>query len=145
MTYHQLAAVTWTWTMTIVSKAKHQRAPAAVPADFRTILVDLTELADQTRLLLVNDGDLILASCRWITRRAINSVFCSVEGENKNICARNLKKKKNKRRAMYIARRSALFGTSNTSAATSCRSFYIWGRKRRAHVLHTTLCVKPRL
>jgi hypothetical protein len=48
--------------MTIVSKAKDQRAPAAVPADFRTILVDLTELADQTRLLLVNDGDLILAS-----------------------------------------------------------------------------------
>jgi hypothetical protein len=108
-------------------------------------LVDLTELADQTRLLLVNDGDLILASCRWITRRAINSVFCSVEGGKQKYLRSKFEKKKNKRRAMYIARRSALFGTSNTSAATSCRSFYIWGRKRRAHVLHTTLCVKPRL
>ena len=65
-TYHQLAAVTWTWMIKIVSNAKHQRAPPAAPtaADFLTIFDELIELVDQVRFFM-NDDAFMLASCRW--------------------------------------------------------------------------------
>lgn len=130
-TYHQLAVAIWTWKMK--RSAKQNRAPVT---DW-VIFVDVKERAGHPRWLVIDDDDdFILTS--WVGFKLVVYLVRSISS--------SLFLFQNKWKLLFLLgelERWALLGTSSTSAATSCRSFHIWGKRddvlRLVHLLSSPM------